>query len=323
MGEGNGHSADRGRSDEPFIHQVCVYDRDAEFLATAVPFVQEGLVRDEPVLAVTSAANMLLLAGALGAVATRVHFVGNCGWYRRPATTLSAYAQYVDACSARPGRVRVIGEPVWTGRSPREVLDWKLYESALNVACATLRAWVICPYDARVVDADVVADALRTHPDQVAGGRLFPSPEFVDPPDFFRTWEGAFFAEPPADASILPFTGDLHSIRSFTTAQAIGNGVPADRAAVFGAAASEVAGYLSGFGGGRAAVQVWTVHNEIACDVHDPDAQVPEAVLGYRPPGPEPSLGDCMWFVRQVCDFVHVASCGPGARIRIWLRHRG
>lgn len=48
-------------------------------------------------------------------------------------------------------------------------VEWKRYESVLNVAFATSSAWIVCPYDARELPAEVVADAERTHPARLTG----------------------------------------------------------------------------------------------------------------------------------------------------------
>jgi MEDS: MEthanogen/methylotroph, DcmR Sensory domain len=48
-----------------FQHWVCIYDDDKQFLETAVPFLTEGLALGEPVLAVTTPANLELLGTAL------------------------------------------------------------------------------------------------------------------------------------------------------------------------------------------------------------------------------------------------------------------
>jgi hypothetical protein len=53
-----------------------------------------------------------------------------------------------------PGRdgaqARILAEPVWTGRSAREIAAWKRMESALNVALARASIFMICPYDTRI-----------------------------------------------------------------------------------------------------------------------------------------------------------------------------
>ena len=60
--------------------------------------------------------------------------------------------------------MRILAEPVWTGRSAWEIAAWKRMESALNVALARAGIFMICPYDTRLTGPGIVAAARRTHP---------------------------------------------------------------------------------------------------------------------------------------------------------------
>ena len=77
-----------------FRHQGCLYGSDAEFLEVAVPFVQDGLRRGEPVLVTTTAANRELLHTAMGADADRIAFAESAYFGRRPAQLANALRRY-------------------------------------------------------------------------------------------------------------------------------------------------------------------------------------------------------------------------------------
>jgi hypothetical protein len=99
----------------------------------AVPFVLDGLANDEPVLVTTTSRNLELLGEALGGDAGRVDHAETAYYGRRPAQRVTAFLRYWQRNSGR-GRVRVLAEPVWQGRSARDVLAWKRMESSLGYA---------------------------------------------------------------------------------------------------------------------------------------------------------------------------------------------
>ena len=66
-------------------------------------------------------------------------------------------------------RVRIIGEPIWAGRSTEEYPACAEHEALINVALGSSPAYILCPYDATHLDRSVLVDATRTHP--IAGRR--------------------------------------------------------------------------------------------------------------------------------------------------------
>ncbi|MEJ3747755.1 sensor histidine kinase [Actinomycetes bacterium KLBMP 9797] len=295
-----------------FVHQACVYQSAAEFLAAIVPFTLDGLARDEQVLAVTTPRNIDLLAEALATDATRVEFVDAGDWYRHPITTLAKFDRYVREY----GAVRVIGEPVWSGLSTRDMVEWKRYEAALNVAFAPTSAWIVCPYDARVLAPEIVADALRTHPTYVDSGGIRRNVHYVEPAAFFSDCDAAALPDPPEHAAVLPFTGDLHSARRFVSTYASAWALSPLRSGLLVAAVNEVATYLLESGRERATIRIWRDGGEVRCDLHDAGGTIRDPFLGLRPPAAGKDT-DGMWLVRRVCDLVLIRSDQRGATIRI------
>ena len=49
-------------------------------------------------------------------------------------------------------------------------------ESQLNALLTDTNIWMVCPYDSRIARPDVLADALRTHPERLDGVRLHRPP---------------------------------------------------------------------------------------------------------------------------------------------------
>nr|WP_244187901.1 MEDS domain-containing protein [Streptomyces regalis] len=160
-----------------FVHQALCYGSDEEFLDGTLGYVRDGLQAGDAVLAVVAAANIGLLRDALGDAAREVEFVDSLG-------------QHNDYCTAHDGggtrQVRVIGEPVWTGRTDLETREWMRYESLLNIAFADSGHWILCPYDTRVLPEDVVATARRTHPELAVGTRVADQPPVRRPGRLLR-----------------------------------------------------------------------------------------------------------------------------------------
>jgi transcriptional regulator with XRE-family HTH domain len=163
-------------------HQVLVYGDDDGFLAATGPFLAEGAARSEALLAVTTARNIEILRGWLGKGADRVSFVEAETWYSTPVSAMNAYRAFLDEGQAQSSRwARIVGEPVWAGRSHEEIRVWSQYESLVNLAFAPVPVSVLCPYDERSVDPDIVATARLTHPRILEGGAVADNPSYQDP----------------------------------------------------------------------------------------------------------------------------------------------
>lgn len=297
-----------------FLHQGCIYGSDAEFLAMAVPFVLDGLHRDEPVLVATTAAHRELLQDELGPDAG-VEYAEPEHFGLRPPQRATALHRHWTR-HRRAESVRVLVEPEWTGRSDREVSAWQRMEAALNVVLADTSIWMICPYDERTVSAGIVDDARRTHPECVVGHRAEPSREFVRPEEFARSHVEA--RPGPAD-ELHRFEGDLVAVRRYVlrTASALLRRNE-DAVGMFGIAAGEAIAYLMAQGVGRATVWVRRAAGRVVCTLHSdqPLGHVP-AFLGYRPPGHAREPGDGLWLTNQICEWLDVTSDASGCTIEL------
>jgi len=146
-------------------HSALLYSTDEEFAAAAVPYLREGIVRDERPLAVTSAERIDRVKAGLGADADKVMFADWVDWYRSPVAALNGYRDYLnDQIASGATCVRILGEPVWRGRTQAEVRAWIRYESLVNIVFAESSSVLLCPYNVQVSPAAVVTAAHQTHP---------------------------------------------------------------------------------------------------------------------------------------------------------------
>jgi hypothetical protein len=307
------------RAEGAFEHRACIYDDDSRFLDTALPFLADGLALGEPVLAVTTPANLELLDAALGERSSDVDYAQSAFFGHRPPRRVAAFYRYWQGGqgSQRGGRVRILAEPVWAGRSAREITAWTRMEAALNVTLASTSISMICPYDARTTDAGILADALRTHPVQITGSRQGPSPQYADPAGFARSCDTRPLSQPPDGTPSFDFDGDLRSLRRFIVAGASAHGLAGDRADMLVLAVSEVGGYLKNRWAAGATVQTWEQPGGIVCDFRQPGASIDDPFLGLRPAELVPGDGDGLWLANQICDWMDIRSDAEGCTIQL------
>jgi hypothetical protein len=213
--------------------------------------------------------------------------------------------------------VRILAEPVWAGRSSKQVAEWQQMESGLNTVLADTRIWMICPYDARTVAPEIIATSRRTHPVAVTGRETEACEEYLDPASFVEASTEAL-PDAPATAAVYEFGGDLGGLRQFTRTQADGYGLTGERADLLVIAVGEVAEYLMQHGSGPATLRMWEEFEAVVCDVHDPAGRIDDPFLGYRLPGEAAKDTDGLWFVRQICDRVELRSGDAGCAVRLF-----
>jgi hypothetical protein len=302
-----------------FEHHACIFGSDRQFLETAMPFLETGLDNGEPVLAVTTPANLELISSALGARADDIDYAESAFFGRRPPQRVAAFHRYWQGHD--PGRdsaqVRILAEPVWTGRSAREIAAWKRIESALNVALAETSIFMICPYDTRITGPGIVAAARRTHPALMQGPQASPNADYADPAAVVGESYLRPLPDPPTGAAAFEFNGNLRSLRQFVASRAAAHGLAGDRAGLLVQAAGEVGTYLNYLDQGNVAVRTWEQAGALMCDFSQPDTSIGDPFLGLRPAGLGATPGDGLWLTNQICDWMDIRSGADGGTIRL------
>lgn len=304
-------------------HQALIYGSDEAFLAATTAFCLDGLAAGDKVLAVTTTANVGLLRAHLGGAAGEVEFVDADDWYHAPGRTLGAYSRYVEEHKGAHERVRIIGEPVWHGRDLLEEAEWTRYESVINAAFADSPAWIVCPYDERVLPEHIVAHARRTHPQVLTGDEVQASGVYTDPAAFTYDGDRLPLPHPPASASRtvmdIAFGSDLGPMRQQVASHARRLGLSGERMGVLVMAVSELATNAVRHGAGHGRVRLWHEGARVVCDVTDP-GRLEVAFPGYLPPDPAAPHGHGLWVVRHQCDLLQVRSGPEGTQIRLHLK---
>ncbi len=285
-------------------HSALIYGGEADFLAGAVPFVEEGLDASERVLAVTTGRNAEILGRALGRRADEVEFRDADEWYQRPSHTLLSYERYIEQADSE--RVRVLGE-VALSDSSAVIDEWTRYESVLNVAFALQPISMLCAYDASRLPKRIIADAARTHPKLAHSATSSHSSAFVDVTPLIRELDYETLPEPTAPTAEHPITPDLRYARGFILARTRLAGVSGKALLDTFLAVQEAAANVIDHGPGRGTIRSWIEGGELIFEVRDEPWTGAEPLLG--PLALDPALLSeprGLWLSRLLCDLVEV-----------------
>ncbi|MFD1052565.1 MEDS domain-containing protein, partial [Kibdelosporangium lantanae] len=153
------------------------------------------------------------------------------------------------------GPVRIVGEPVWPGRTATEYPACAQHEVMVNYAFAGLNATVLCPYDADNLPREILDDALRTHdnttkyaPDPVA--EKYNQPLEVPPEAITHTTHAGF---PPIRRFVSTFASRLGLERVDDMVLAV----------------DELTANSVRHGGGAGTVYLWSEPDAVVCQVED------------------------------------------------------
>ena len=152
-----------GTAEQAFVHPALFYQGPWEYLAGTVPFIMEGLAAGAPVAVAVPEPRLGLLREALGEHAERIQLLDMGVAGRNPGRIIAEVLR--ATADAHPDEhVRIIGEPIWPGRSDTEYPACAQHEALINLAFTGRRVSILCPYDVAGLDPLVVADAASDSP---------------------------------------------------------------------------------------------------------------------------------------------------------------
>lgn len=302
-------------ANETFRHEAIFYDGLDGFVADTTPFVLEGLEAGEPVLVLTPPDRLDALRDVLGEAAGGVLFEDMQRVGRNPGAIISRWRDFLSSQPAGQA-VRGIGEPVWAGRSPEELVECRRHEELINLAFAGHDGSILCPYDASALAPDVLATAHHTHPATTgAVSAVYPGPAAIARP----------FGDPlppaPADATTLAFDIDgIPEVRRTVRERGQAFGLDDERVHSLQLAVNELATNSVRHGGGSGTLAIWTFADAICCEVRDAGV-ITDPLAGRQRPPVDAGGGLGLWLVNQVCDLVQLRSTAEGSTVRVRM-HR-
>jgi anti-sigma regulatory factor (Ser/Thr protein kinase) len=301
---------------EPFVHPALFYRNAQEYLEGTVPFVRAALDAGEPVAVAVPGPNLRMIRGALGAGADRVRFLDMTRVGRNPGNIIPGVLRaFADAHRKEP--VRIIGEPIWAGRSDTEYPACAQHEALINAAFQGRDVTILCPYDAEALDERVLNDAHATHPVVIHEGREWPSPVY-DAGQVVARYNRPL---PPAPESAAEFpfaAGGLAGARHFATGQAARLGLSGVRLEDLALAVAELTTNSVVHGGGAGRVRVWAEDTQVVCEVSD-RGRLSDPLAGRMPPARDQQGGRGLLLVNHVADLVRCHTTPDGTTIRFYV----
>ena len=299
----------KGEASDPhegFVHSALIYGSDDAFMEVAQPFVEQGISAGEPTLVAVQSRNIENLRAAFGGEPEGVTLLSVEEWYETSASTRDKSRRWVTE-RAGSGRARLMGEPSWAVGNDAQVRDWARHESVINVAFADLAVTALCPYDSRVLPAEIVEHAERTHPHIAGPDQLSDSARYEDPHDFCRRLNSSVRRPEGAPARVLEFhLADLRKVRRTVTSMAVGSGIPGARADELALAVNEIASNAVVHGRPPACLRIWQRDDELICEVSDAGDGIKDVLAGQLTPPRQGIGGRGIWLTRMLSDAVEI-----------------
>jgi anti-sigma regulatory factor (Ser/Thr protein kinase) len=295
------------------LRHVAFFYRDpAERRAQMLGFARDGLAQGEPLFVAVPAARAFAdqLAAEPGEfVCSDIADAG-----RNPARIIPELRAFIDKHDGQ--RVRVIGEPIWPGRSPAEIREVIRHEALVNLAFPEARATFICAFDRTRLSPAAISGVRRTHPEHLGGDRPAatpdPAPAWQIPPECDRS-----LPPPPASAETMDYRVDLAPVRRLVESHARRSGLAPERVADLVLAANEIAANTLVHTASGGTLQVWHDEAEILCQVHD-QGWITDPLAG-RVKRPPDGRGHGLFLVNQVCDLVELRTRPSGTTVRMHM----
>ncbi|MFJ6835744.1 anti-sigma factor RsbA family regulatory protein [Streptomyces sp. NPDC091209] len=300
---------------EPFVHPALLYRGDREYVEGTTRFVSDGVAAGQPVAVAVPPSRLELIRGALGPLGAGVRWIDMTRAGRNPGRIIpSVLRAFAD--THQGVHVRIIGEPVWDGRTAVEYPACVQHEALINTAFGGRDVTILCPYDARALSRDVIADAHATHPVVISGGHQSVSPSY-DPDGVLARWNETLHHPPGAatvrfDAELLP------AARDFAMGEARERGMTRARLQDLNLVVAELTTNSVVHGGGSGTLRIWAESEQIVCEVRD-EGRLSDPLVGRHPVRPDQIGGRGLFLVHVISDLVRVHTDVSGTTVRSYI----
>jgi anti-sigma regulatory factor (Ser/Thr protein kinase) len=297
---------------EPFVHPALFYCDEAEYLAGTIPFVTSGLADNEPVAVAVPGPQLELIRAELGEASQRVRFHDMTVVGRNPGRIIPGVLRaFADRYST--GRVRIIGEPIWDGRSDTEYPACVQHEALINLAFAGREVSILCPYDRKALPPKVIEDAEATHPVLIDAAGQRDSHDYA-PERIVASYNLPL--EAPAGCDSQHFAvASLPQLRPFAADHARRFGLTGTRVDDVVLAVTELATNSVEHGAGAGTVHIWTADGQLVCQVTD-GGSLTDPLVGRIPAPPDQFRGRGVLLVNYLADLVRMHTSSDGTTIQ-------
>ncbi|MFT7837981.1 anti-sigma factor RsbA family regulatory protein [Saccharothrix sp. BKS2] len=300
-----------------FVHPAVFYASEEEYLGLLVPFVLDGLELGHPVAASVPGARLRLLRDALGAAAAEVLLLDMEVEGRNPGRIIpGVLRRFADDHPER--HVRIIGEPIWAGRTDVEYPACAQHEALINLAFAGRDVTIACPYDTAALDEHVLVDALATHPEVWETTRRYGSGDYA-PDAVVGRHNRPVDAGPDAAELPVTATAGIGAARRFAVAEAERLGLPAGRTADLALVATELVTNSLRHTGAGCRLSLWRDGDHLVCAVGD-GGRLTDPLAGRRPADRDREGGRGLLMVNHLADLVRTHTTPHGTTVYAFLR---
>lgn len=306
------------------VHEALFYRHADEYVARIQGFVHEGLELAEPVQVAVPGSHLEMVRSALGCDAQRIRFVDMGTVGRNPGRIIPTML-YGFAREHATGRVRIVTEPLWPGRTSAEYRAALQHEALINIAMSDQEATILCPYDTQGLDDAALANARRTHPILADGDQHERSPDYTDP----RVVADASLTalpQPPewcGDMLVFRSAADLPVVRQFVEQLARRAGLPPHRTRDLRLAVHEAATNTLQHTDSAGIVSVWQDPDteSLICEIND-SGQLTSRLAGRIPPAAFYPCGRGLILINSLCDLVEMPTgqIGTGTTLRLHMQ---
>ncbi|MEV0977972.1 anti-sigma factor RsbA family regulatory protein [Streptomyces sp. NPDC049915] len=303
---------------DPFVHPALFYRDTQEYIDGTVPFVRAGLDADEPVAVAVPGDNLELIRAELGDDARRVRLLDMREAGRNPGRIIPGVLRAFADAQPAGRRVRIIGEPIWAGRSAVEYPACVQHEALINAAFQGREATILCPYDVVRLPERMVADAYATHPTVIPTGaadeRL--SHAYAPAEVVARYNEPLPSAPDVAECAFDKTT--LSAARHHAVGEGARLGLEGVRLDDLALVAAELTTNSVVHGGGSGTLRVWAEGGHVVCEVRD-GGLLADPLAGRRPVPRDQRGGRGLLLVNLVSDLVRMHTAQDGTTVRAYL----
>ncbi|WP_031112055.1 anti-sigma factor RsbA family regulatory protein [Streptomyces sp. NRRL S-146] len=303
---------------DPFAHPALFYRDEQEYLDGTLPFVHDGLDAGEPVAVAVPGKNLALIRDALGDAAEAVRLLDMREAGRNPGRIIPGVLRAFADTQPAGRRVRIIGEPVWAGRSDAEYPACAQHEALINAAFQGRTVTIMCPYDVARLPEHMVADAYATHPAVIhPGTRTARDNDAYAPEDVVSRYNEPL--APVQDALTFSFVSDsLSHARHVAVGEGARLGLAGVKLDDLALATAELTTNSVVHGGGSGVLRVWAEDGYVVCEVRD-EGQLTDILAGRRPVPREQRGGRGVLLVNLIADLVRVHRSDTGTTVRCWF----
>ncbi|TYB67733.1 sensor histidine kinase [Nonomuraea sp. PA05] len=300
---------------EPFVHPALFYRGGGEYVSATTAFIREGLAAGEPVAVAVPPWNLALIEAELGAQASDVLLLDMTQAGRNPGRIIPGVLRaFADRHLDR--HVRIIGEPIWAGRTATEYPACAQHEALINLAFTGRRVTILCPYDLAGLTDEVIREAARTHPVLRDATSEWASDDYA--PELVVEGHNRPLDEPGKFASLSFDHTNLSAVRTLAAQEATALGFHGDRLDDIRLAVAELGANSLDHGGGSGVLRVWAEDDRLVCEVSDA-GHITDPLVGRRPVDPRDAGSRGLLIVNLLSDLVRVHTRAGATAIRAYF----